>query len=1259
MTPRPDRHTGSFLAFTPAWFARWQWLLLLILNEPLLGRWFRWVLCIRRHDIGHRARIVALFPHAYVIAREEPGARHLVEYAGFRPRWVRTAPRTVYTADIRTHAKYAKRIYYAFRPLWWALHAWDWAVADRWVPTWSAGFSTLTAYPDPGDPGTTCIDGNVRRDGVDETWATIRGGAGTNADAQFNNRVIGFTASATSNQWSTLYRSFFLFDTSAIGAGSVTAATLSLFGVSKADNLAVTPNVDVYAATPASNTTLATTDFGQVGSTSYTGSPVKYADWSTVGYNAFDFNGTGVAAISPSGISKFACRNANYDVAPVEPTWSSGQGSELQAYTADQTGTANDPKLVVTYTVSSPSASASPSRSPSTSLSPSRSTSASVSPSSSRSPSASVSPSLSASSSQSPSVSTSASVSPSSSRSPSASVSPSRSTSASVSPSASLSPSASPSLSPSTSRSPSSSRSPSTSLSPSASASPSRSPSSSRSPSASLSPSSSVSPSVAGPDGLALLAQFTPGVWTEITGETLATSQFTFRRGMSGGGPHDRVAPTGTCVFTLKNGPTGDNTSRPNGYYSFASASCRAGWTFGTPIRVVYTLSGADYFLWTGKLKSAKPTPGRFATRQVDCLAVDCINDLAETDVRAIVPQVNQTENALIAAIIAALPSAAQPTGVTYDDSLDTYPYALDNASNGAKALQLLSDVVVSMQGYAYPLGNGLLKIENRQSRPMRSSAYAFVDADLDECDVPADTSGLYNLVRVTTHPRRVDATAATVLFGLTTAQLVHAGETITIWGDYTDPSNTQQLIGGTAQVTPLVSGTDYAANSSASGGGSDLTANISVVVEAFAAAVKFTVTNTGATDAYLVDASGHPLLQIRGKGVYDDAPVTYQASSVQTYGEHLLEIDLPYQADGSIAQYGADILESQYSQLDDKVTAIGFAATPSPALLTQAITREIGDIVTVSETMTGLDAVEAAINGIEWTVLPAQWVRCRYILAPRLLGFPASVFSATGGTVTIDGLYTVHTFDTVGTQSFSVLGGRPTDVEVLVVAGAGGGAGAAGVQRAGGGGAGGGVRTASLTLAPGAYTVTVGDGGLPGVGNEHGADGDPSAFDAIAALGGGGGAATGENGRSGGSGSGGGGNNAGPTTTGGSGTAGQGTAGAAGSTSGDADAGGGGGGAATPGGAAGPGIGGPGGEGIASSLSGTSQKYGSGGGGGGVFSAGAGGTNAGAGGVNANGTAGTANRGAGGGGACANDGSTRTGGKGGSGRVVARYLTP
>ncbi|MDD5676591.1 MAG: hypothetical protein PHW60_01190 [Kiritimatiellae bacterium] len=74
-------------------------------------------------------------------------------------------------------------------------------------------------------------------------------------------------------------------------------------------------------------------------------------------------------------------------------------------------------------------------------------------------------------------------------------------------------------------------------------------------------------------------------------------------------------------------------------------------------------------------------------------------------------------------------------------------------------------------------------------------------------------------------------------------------------------------------------------------------------------------------------------------------------------------------------------------------------------------------------------------------------------------LSFNATVAStntnsavATGGTITTNGNYRIHTFTNVGTTNFVVSGGSLT-CDVLIVAGGGGG----GQSRGGGGGAGGG----------------------------------------------------------------------------------------------------------------------------------------------------------------------------------------------------------
>ena len=112
-----------------------------------------------------------------------------------------------------------------------------------------------------------------------------------------------------------------------------------------------------------------------------------------------------------------------------------------------------------------------------------------------------------------------------------------------------------------------------------------------------------------------------------------------------------------------------------------------------------------------------------------------------------------------------------------------------------------------------------------------------------------------------------------------------------------------------------------------------------------------------------------------------------------------------------------------------------------------------------------------------------------------------------TGGTVTTDGTYRIHTFTSSGTFTTAFNAG----VELLLVGGGGGGGG----TFAGGGGAGGVVHDPSgATMTSGSYTITVGQGGLGGLGwqNINGMRGntgtDTTAFGLTAKGGGGGGGA-------------------------------------------------------------------------------------------------------------------------------------------------------
>jgi hypothetical protein len=301
---------------------------------------------------------------------------------------------------------------------------------------------------------------------------------------------------------------------------------------------------------------------------------------------------------------------------------------------------------------------------------------------------------------------------------------------------------------------------------------------------------------------------------------------------------------------------------------------------------------------------------------------------------------------------------------------------------------------------------------------------------------------------------------------------------------------------------------------------------------------------------------------------------------------------------------------------------------------------------------------------------------------------------TATGGTITISGNCTIHTFTGPGTFTVNntAICSANNEISYIVVAGGGGGGG-----RHGGAGGAGGFRedkspvtpyTASpldgagpITVTATSFPITVGGGGTAGNRNpgSAGTNGANSVFSTITSTGGGRGYtyATGNpgtGGQPGGSG-GGGGHTQCSGIPGGAGNTppvspSQGNNGGNG-TGGSYDYSGGGGGGATAAGLNAPSIGGgDGGAGATTSINGTPTARAGGGGGGdyadspgGAGSAGAGGGGAGGGGPNASptaATAGTANTGGGGGGYGGtnpgNPSPTCTGGNGGSGVVIIRY---
>lgn len=475
------------------------------------------------------------------------------------------------------------------------------------------------------------------------------------------------------------------------------------------------------------------------------------------------------------------------------------------------------------------------------------------------------------------------------------------------------------------------------------------------------------------------LAHYTAGAWTEVSADVDAATGMSIHRGIQGSSPNDRMAGTGTATFALHNHI--GNAGGLKGYYSPLHANCRSGFTFGIPVRISAIYSSVTYPQFRGKLHGISPDTGQYRTQLTHCTAHDVIRDLAVHRVRQVDLQVSQGEDDLLYELLESLPFDARPAGVSIDTGLDTYPYAFDNLGSGRSAQAVKKDVAVSAQGLISVDGSGSLNYVNRQSLALLETVGEINDTALIDLEVSSDLSLVFNRVRITTHPKTVDAAATTVLFSHEgVPSVAPAGGTLELWGDYRNPNDTTMLVGGTAMVTP-VSGTDFIANAAADGSGASLTASVTVTATYFASTVKLLLTNNHATST-----AHFTTLQCRGKGIYDLSPITVEATSEQPYGDRLFELDLPYQDDANTAQGLADAIEVQYNQLTGQVESFSLNPQRSSGEMAGALTigYDIGFPLALTESMSGLDSATVMVRSVDILIEKGGWFAVTFGVAPR-----------------------------------------------------------------------------------------------------------------------------------------------------------------------------------------------------------------------------------------------------------------------------------
>jgi hypothetical protein len=488
------------------------------------------------------------------------------------------------------------------------------------------------------------------------------------------------------------------------------------------------------------------------------------------------------------------------------------------------------------------------------------------------------------------------------------------------------------------------------------------------------------------------LEAYLGGAWVALTSDVILSNNLNIDYGIKGAGPLDRIAGSGTCSFTLNNSVTNSGTA--NGYYTPGHTNQKSNWELGVLIRFHATFGGTTYYKFYGTLIEVVPSPGSSRLRIVECTAVDWMDEAARSKVKNIDIQTNRRSDLLAKELVEDSVSK-QPRAATYATGQSTFDFAFDNLSDAqTTVLRALSDVVVSELGYMYvkgdTAGGGTLVFEDRHSRPKKGAASATFNETMVSLEVSRSRGDLINRVYVAVHPRTI-AGSATALYELTTTELspeIPAGNTITLIAPFREASINAYRVAGQSLVTP-VAGTDWIANTAADGSGSVITSDVAVTLANTSAnSVEFQVVNNGTVTAYLTT------LQVRGTQVSDTTDTLMSASdsaSQTSYGEIDTRINMVYES--KAGEFGNEIAKwilNIYKDPRNVIQNMSIIANSSDALMTQALAREPGDKITLTESMTAIAATGASgaeigffINGVSMSIQPGGIINTSWVLAP------------------------------------------------------------------------------------------------------------------------------------------------------------------------------------------------------------------------------------------------------------------------------------
>ena len=431
-------------------------------------------------------------------------------------------------------------------------------------------------------------------------------------------------------------------------------------------------------------------------------------------------------------------------------------------------------------------------------------------------------------------------------------------------------------------------------------------------------------------------------------------------------------------MFSLDNSAV--NSAGVAGYYSPDSSNARVGWTLGVPVRISYAYYGTTYYKWLGQITDIMPDLSR-QHKVVRINAMDYADELARLTLNGIEVATSQRADQAFATILANFPRT--PDRYLAGEAQDVYPWLFDTVRDeNVTAMGEFNKLALSEFGFVYVRGDvdggGTLVYEPRGLRdPV--SRWAMTDTDINDMSISYSLDDIINRVLVTIHPRE-EQTDPTVLFVLGNRPAIDAGETLAFNCPYRESTGSLARIGGYNMITPTTSEPDYRGNTTVGGtGGVTLTSGFSVTADFGGNSADVTVTNGTTQDGYL------RLLQLRGYALPSVESIVCRAEStagIDAFGPQTENIDMPYQDSAYAGTQAAEQILAKNKDPRTRCRSVSFLPNKSSSLMIQALAREVGDRITVTESVSGLDT-DYVIQSVEFDVKPNSWSEVTWRLAP------------------------------------------------------------------------------------------------------------------------------------------------------------------------------------------------------------------------------------------------------------------------------------